>query len=142
MVTVSKARTHQDCLLTHRTVRIHSIYIVLECRKKLGVRRNDRHILKRFTGRMPVSSAQRNIHNKPLGLNGLKNGSHKQENVVRHTSAVSDHTRSHRLRKCDGETEKCGIRIEQIFDDADNGEGGGCHWLAIPHLPESYFPKQ
>jgi hypothetical protein len=85
---------------------------VLECHKKLFVRWDDRHILKRFTRRTPVASAQWNIHNKTLGLNGLKNGPHKQQNVVRHTSAVSDYTRSHRFWKCDGETEKCGVRIE------------------------------
>jgi hypothetical protein len=127
VVAVPKTGANQNRLLTHRTVRIRTVYIVFKRREELSRRWDNRDILKSSCGYMPLSKPSRDIDNIPLRRDWFEDGSHEPENIVGHPSSVPNDSRAKRVGKCDGQTEKNSVGLEEVTDNGDDCDRCRCH---------------
>jgi len=117
---VPKTRADQNRLLTHRTVRIRAVHVVLKCRKELSRRRNNRNILKSSRRDVPLHRSSRDGHNIPLRRDRFEDGTHEPENIVGHPSSVSNDSRPKRVRKGNSQTKKNSVGLEEVADNRDD----------------------
>ena len=124
-ITKTGADSHR--LLTHCTICLDGLHIVFERCRKLYGRGNDRYIVKITDRHLPFGSSQRDVYNETLGFGRLEDCPHKHEDIVRHTSTVTDHPTSHGFGKRNCQTKKYSVGLEEISNDGDDCERGGFH---------------